>query len=53
MKVDGKKKIYIKKLCLSLKRGILSLVLVLYAFLTLGSILKRYFGDGPFNIFKK
>ena len=44
MTVDGKKRIY-KKLCLPLKRGILSLVLVLYVLLTLGSILKRYSGD--------
>ena len=43
MTVDGKKRIY-KKLCLPLKRGILSLVLVLYVLLTLGSILKRYSG---------
>ena len=36
--VDGKKKI-IKKLCLPLKRGILSLVLVLYVLLTVRGIL--------------
>ena len=52
MTVDGKKRIY-KKLCLPLKRGILSLVLVLYALLTLGSILRRYSGDWPLIIFKK
>ena len=40
MTVDGKKE-FIKKLCLALKRGII-LVLVLYALLTLGSVLKRY-----------
>ena len=39
MTADGKKLIS-KKLCLPLKRGILPLVLVLYALLTLGSILK-------------
>ena len=44
MTVEGKKE-FIKKLCLSLKRVILSLVLVLYPLLTLGSILKRYSGD--------
>ena len=44
MTVEGKKE-FIKKLCLSLKRVILSLVLVLYPLLTLGSILKRYPGD--------
>ena len=44
MTVEGKKE-FIKKLCLSLKRVTLSLVLVLYPLLTLGSILKRYSGD--------
>ena len=44
MTVDGKKE-FIKKLCLPLKRGILSLVLILYALLTLESTLKRYSGD--------
>ena len=39
MAVDGKK--IIKKLCLPLKKGILSLVLVLNALLTLGSVLRR------------
>ena len=42
--LSGKKWIS-KKLCLPLKRGILPLVLVLYALLTLGSILNRYSGD--------
>ena len=41
MRVDGKKE-FIKKLCLPLKRGIISLILVLYALLTPGSVLKRY-----------
>ena len=50
--VDGKKE-FIKKWCLPLKRRILSLVLVLYALLTLGSILERYSGDWPLNILKK
>ena len=44
MTVDGKKE-FIKKLRLPLKSGMLLLVLVLYALLILGSILKRYFGD--------
>ena len=44
MTVDGKKE-FIKKLCLALKWGMLLLVLVLYALLTLGSILERYSGD--------
>ena len=44
MTVDGKKE-FIKKLCLPLKSRMLLLVLVLYALLILGSILKRYFGD--------
>ena len=44
MTIDGKKRIYKKKLCLRLKRVILLLVLVLYALLTLGSILNRYSG---------
>ena len=44
MTVDGKKE-FIKKLCLPLKRGIFSLVLLLYVLLTLVSILKRYSGD--------
>ena len=42
--VDGKK-IIPKKLCLPLKRGMLLLVLVLYALLSPGSILKRCSGD--------
>ena len=50
--VDGKKE-FIKKWCLPLKRRILSLVLVFYALLTLGSILERYSGDWPLNILKK
>ena len=44
MTVDGKKE-FIKRIYLPLKRGILSLVLVLYALLTLGNILKKYSGD--------
>ena len=40
MTADGKKE-FMKKLCLPLKRGILSLVLVLCALLTPGSILNR------------
>ena len=44
MTVDGKKE-FMKKLCLPLKRGILSLVLVLYALLTLGSLLNSYSVD--------
>ena len=51
MTVDGKKE-FIKKICLSLKRGILQLILVLYAWLTLGSILERISGDWPVNILK-
>ena len=46
MTVDGKKE-FIKKLCLPLKRGILPLVLILRALLTLGSILKKYSGNCP------
>ena len=49
--VYGKKKIH-KTLCLPLKKGILSLVLVLYASLMLRSILKRDSGDWPLNILK-
>ena len=41
MTVDRKKEL-LKKLCLGLKLGMLLLVLVLYALLRLGSILKRY-----------
>ena len=52
MTVDGKKE-FIKRIYLPLKRGILSLVLVLYALLTLGSILKKYSGDWPLNILEK
>ena len=48
-----RKKEFIKKLCFPLKRGILSLVLVLYALLMLGRILKKYSGDRPLNILKK
>ena len=44
MTVDGKKE-FLKKLCLAMKREMLLLVLVLYALLALGSILKRYSGD--------
>ena len=44
MTVDGKKE-FKKKLYLPLKREILSLLLVLYVVLTLGSILERYSGD--------
>ena len=44
MTVHGKKE-FMKKLYLPLKKGILSLVLVLYALLTVGSILNRYSGD--------
>ena len=40
--VDGKKKEFIKALCLPLKRGILSLVLVLQTLIMLESIPKRY-----------
>ena len=52
MTADGKKE-FIKRLCLPLKRGTLPLVLVLYALLTLESILKRYSGYGPLNTLKK
>ena len=52
MTVDGKKELK-KKLYLPLKREILSLLLVLYVVLTLGSILERYSGDLPLSILKK
>ena len=45
-----RKKEFIKKLCLPLKRGILSLVLVLYALLTLAGILERYSLDYHLNV---
>ena len=51
MAINGKKNI--KKLWLPLKTGILSLVPVLYASLTLESILKRCSGDWPSSIWKK
>ena len=38
-------KIFLKKLCLPLNREMLLLFLALYAWLTLGSILKRYSVD--------
>ena len=44
MTVDEKKKEFLNKLCLASWWGMLLLVLVLYALLTLGSILKRYSG---------
>ena len=44
-KTIDRKKEFTKKLCLPLKRGILSLVLVLYALLTPGNILKRHSRD--------
>ena len=44
MIVDGKKE-FLKKVGLPLKRRMLLLVLVLYALLTLGSILNRYSGN--------
>ena len=40
IKVDGKKE-FLKKLCLVLKRRMLSMFLVLYALLIAGSILER------------
>ena len=50
--VDGKKE-FIKKLCLPLKWGILSLVLVLYALLMLGIILKWYSADWLWIFWKR
>ena len=53
MTVDGKKE-FLKKLCLALKWGMLLLVLVLYALLTLGSIQKGTREiDLPLDILKK
>ena len=52
MTVDRKKEFLIK-ICLPLKRGILLLVLVLYALLTLLSILKRYSRSSPPEVFCK
>ena len=50
MTVDEKKKEFLNKLCLASLWGMLLFVLVLYALLTLGSILKRYSGAWPLNI---
>ena len=46
---DGKK-VFLKKLCLTLKWGILFAFLVGYGLFNLGIILKRYFGDWSFKI---
>ena len=39
------KKVFLKKLCLTLKRGILFMFLVDYGLVNIGIILIRYFGD--------
>ena len=49
MMTDGKK-VFLKKFCLTLKRGILFAFLVEYGLFNLGIILKRYFGDWSFKI---
>ena len=51
MMTDGKK-VFLKKLCLILKWGILFAFLVGYGLFNLGIILKRYFGDWSFKFYK-
>ena len=48
---DGKK-VFLKKLCLTLKWGILFVFLVEYGLINLGIIWKRYFGDCSLKINK-
>ena len=49
MMTDGKK-VFLKKLCLTLKWGILFPFLVKCDLVNLGIILKRYFGDWSFKV---
>ena len=52
MMTDGKK-VFLKKLCLTLKWGISFAFLVEYGLFNLGIILKRYFGRSVFQNFVK